>query len=133
MLTTHYKSTYAHDLAALYAEAGWGDFHENEDELQLRYTNSTFSAYFVVEDKVVGCIRVLSDRISVTWIAEILVANAFRRQGIGKKLVELVLDEFQHTDIFLETFGHAAEFFEKCGLNTRKSMVVCSKKHSIRS
>ena len=117
------------ELAGLYSDAGWGEFYGNEHILKERFENSTFSAFSTHDEKVVGCIRVLSDRVSITWIAEILVAKEYQRQGIGRELVACTLKEFQHTDIYLETFGNAAGFFEKCGLSVRPAMVVCSKKH----
>lgn len=130
MTTVEYKPIYLNDIVMLYKDVGWGDFQHHTTELEERWTASTFTAFAHHDDRVVGCIRVLSDRVSVTWIPEILVAKAFRRQGIGRELIELVLQEFRHTDIYLETFSHAAEFFEKCGLNARPGMVVCSKKHT---
>ena len=130
MITVEYNHLYINDIAELYNDAGWGDFSAHTAELEARWTSSTFTAFALQNDRVIGCIRVLSDRVSVTWIPEILVAKAFRRQGIGRELIEIVLQEFRHTDIYLETFSHAAEFFEKCGLNARAGMVVCSKKHT---
>ncbi len=129
MITTTLKTIDPRELTDLYSDAGWGEFHGSEHILLERFEKSTFSAFSTRDEKVVGCIRVLSDRVSVTWVAEILVAKAYQRQGIGRELVAYTLKEFQHTDIYMETFDKCAGFFEKCGLMARRSMVVCSKKH----
>ena len=43
-------------------------------------------------DKLVGCVRVLSDGYFFGTISEILVLPDYQRQGIGKRLMELAFE-----------------------------------------
>ena len=65
-------------------------------------------------NKLVGCLRILSDGYYFGTITELLVLPEYQRQGIGSKLLQLAKD---HTPTMLY-FGaqHEAEsFYEKNG------------------
>ena len=66
------------------------------------------------ENKLIGCLRILSDGYFFGTITELLVLPEYQRQGIGSKLLQLAKD---HTPTMLY-FGaqHEAEsFYEKNG------------------
>jgi ribosomal protein S18 acetylase RimI-like enzyme len=131
IVTEEYLENYSQDIIDLYADVGWG----KEFDLAIlhqKFRNSTLNLFCIQEQQVVGFVRVLSDMVSTTWISEIIVGKKYQGQGIGKHLLNIVTDKFQNTDIYLETFAQSAEFFEKCGLKPRTSMIVCSKKNQNR-
>lgn len=65
-------------------------------------------------DRLVGCVRVLSDGYFFGTVPEILVDPAFQRQGIGRRLMELAWEVSPTGLLFGVQPGNEA-FFEKLG------------------
>ncbi|MCL2377213.1 MAG: GNAT family N-acetyltransferase [Defluviitaleaceae bacterium] len=65
-------------------------------------------------DKLVGCVRVLTDGYFFGTVSEILVLPEYQRQGIGKKLMELAF-ESSPTSLFFGAQPEAVPFYEKLG------------------
>ena len=65
-------------------------------------------------DKLVGCVRILSDGYFFGTISEILVDPAYQRQGIGRRLMDLAW-EHSPTSLFLGAQPGNEGFFEKMG------------------
>ena len=65
-------------------------------------------------DKLVGCVRILSDGYFFGTISEILVDPAYQRRGIGRRLMELAW-EHAPTSLFLGAQPGNEGFFEKMG------------------
>ena len=67
-------------------------------------------------DVFVGFARAISDGLLTTFICELLVIEAYRGKGIGKKLVQHIWDIFPETRIDL--ISEADGFYEKLGFRT---------------
>ncbi|WP_226536815.1 GNAT family N-acetyltransferase [Fictibacillus halophilus] len=65
-------------------------------------------------DRLVGCIRILTDGYFFGTISEILVLPEFQKMGIGKRLMELAW-ETTHTSLFFGAQPGKEPFFEKLG------------------
>lgn len=117
-------------LAELYASVSWGTVLDYDDaHVRALLAGATFCATAEVSDRTVGLVRAFSDKVAVTWIAEILVHPSTQRQGIGRALVETVLSEFGHTAIYAEALVGTERFFERVGIAPRpKRIVACSRR-----
>ena len=78
-------------------------------------------------DKLVGCVRVLTDGYFFGTIPEILVLPDYRRRGIGRRLMELAF-ETSPTSLFFGAQPEAVGFYEKLGYE--KSVQSFGKKKS---
>ena len=76
-------------------------------------------------DRLVGCVRVLTDGYLFGTISEILVLPDYQRRGIGRKLMELAF-ETSPTSLFFGAQPDAVGFYEKLGYE--KSVQSFSKK-----
>ena len=65
-------------------------------------------------EKLVGCVRVLSDGYFFGTVSEILVIPEYQHKGIGKKLMELAFDT-SPTSLFFGAQPEACGFYEKLG------------------
>ena len=65
-------------------------------------------------EKLVGCVRVLTDGYFFGTIPEILVLPGYRGRGIGKKLMELAF-ETSPTSLFFGAQPNATGFYESIG------------------
>ena len=81
-------------------------------------------------DKLVGCVRVLTDGYFFGTITEILVLPDYQRQGIGKRLMELAY-ETSPTSLFFGAQPAAVGFYESLGYE--KSLQSFGKKKPRRS
>ncbi|MCB7067249.1 Acetyltransferase (GNAT) family [uncultured Clostridium sp.] len=70
-------------------------------------------------DKLVGCIRILSDGYLFGTISEILVLKEYRKQGIGRELMDRAAD-ISPTSLFFGAQPEAEGFYER--LNIEKSL-----------
>ncbi|MCE5235163.1 MAG: GNAT family N-acetyltransferase [Eubacteriales bacterium] len=113
-------------LHDLFVAVGWSDGIENPAMLKnfnVPFINSTivFSAW--AEDKLVGCVRVLSDRMFRSILYDLAVMPEFQGQGIGKELVRRCRECFPDSEWLVET-ETAAGFYEKIGFKPNKDIFL---------
>lgn len=107
------------EIVRLYRAHGWT---HASDPTRLRTAIESSSLALVAldeDDAVVGFARAMSDEAFAVYIADILVAPDRQRQGIGRALVEAILDHYP-----LERFHHqvlvaergAEGFYRRIGL-----------------
>jgi len=98
-------------------------------EYNLQYTqealNHTLNITAWNNEKLVGCVRVLTDGYFFSTVTEILVLPEYRKHGIGKHLMELAF-EASPTSLFFGAQPEAEGFYEKIGYE--KSMQSFAKK-----
>jgi GNAT superfamily N-acetyltransferase len=119
----------AAQIVDLYVSVGWGqrDAYKHSD-VEAMFAATAFFVLAEVGGKLAGAIRVLSDRVSVSWIAEIAVRPEFQRTGIGRALIDAVIGELGHTAIYAEAAAGAEGFFEAAGIRPRpRHLVACSR------
>jgi len=64
------------------------------DQIELALRHSIlFGAYRKVDGVQVGFCRVLTDFVSFGWLADVIVDDAFRGHGIGKGLMQAIVDQ----------------------------------------
>lgn len=108
------------ELQELFLSVEW-DSGNYPKKLKIALNNShcVYAAYD--GEKLVGLINALSDGIMTTYFHYLLVRPEYQDQGIGKKLVELMLDEY---DDFARkaiiAYDSEVEFYKKCGFEVGK-------------
>ncbi len=105
------------ELYALFHAVGWADGpvtpfmleHFNQSFIQ---STLVFSAW--VDGRLVGCVRVLSDRMFRSVIYDLAVAPEYQGRGIGRELVRRCISTFPKSEWLVET-QTAGAFYEKIG------------------
>lgn len=94
----------------LYKYEGWQSFSKSKI-VELLETSS----YLVIteDEKIIAFARYLTDGVMTTFVAEILVSPAFRRQGLGRMLIEEIKNRTHGTR--LELISEADGFYEYLG------------------
>lgn len=121
------------ELASLYGRCGWGSESEyNLQQLQSAHEATVFAiAVFNQQRQLVGYARVFSDNFTyITWVAEILVAPEYRRQGVGTAIMNQILLKAHHTAIYAEIFSGTEHFFNKFGITAKQKLVACSRRNT---
>lgn len=94
------------------AKGVWqGDFNETFTHIALQKTMNITAWQ---NDRLVGCVRILTDGYFFGTISEILVLPEFQKKGIGKRLMELAWDA-SPTSLFLGAQPGKERFFKKLG------------------
>ena len=85
------------DRVGLYANVGWSAYARDPDSLLRAVEQSSY----VVSARnssgtLVGLARAISDDVSICYLQDILVSSDQQRSGIGRALVERVLERYVH-------------------------------------
>ncbi len=111
-------------LHDLFVAVGWSDGGEIAPDMlknfNVPFINSTIVISAWADDQLVGCVRVLSDRIFRSVIYDLAVMPKFQNQGIGKELIRRCREHYPDSEWSVET-ETAAGFYEKLGFKPNKN------------
>jgi GNAT superfamily N-acetyltransferase len=65
-------------------------------ERALRGSSMVVGAYHATERQQVGVLRVVSDKATFAWVADVFVDESHRKQGLARAMLRLALDDPQH-------------------------------------
>ncbi|WP_296129435.1 GNAT family N-acetyltransferase [uncultured Anaerococcus sp.] len=96
----------------LYDSVGWTSYTDDMDALIKGYENSLKILAAFEDEKLLGVIRAVGDGYTIIFIQDILVLPDYQRKGVGKTLLDSMMDLYPHvrqieltTDIAPETIG----------------------------
>ena len=90
-------SVYREDeILALYKAMGWKNYYENPQMLKESYEHSLYILGAYAGEKLIGIIRVVGDGHSIIYIQDILVLLEHQRKGIGRQLLQRVLEKYSN-------------------------------------
>jgi GNAT superfamily N-acetyltransferase len=78
-------------VRGLYDHVGWRRPGSEEDIAEVLAAGPTVGAWD--EDRLVGFARALSDGRFAAYVEDVMVHEAYRRRGVGEKIVVLLLEE----------------------------------------
>ena len=112
------------ELFVSFANKVWqGDYDIKETQKALEKTIN-ITAYN--DNKLVGCIRILSDGYYFGTITELLVLPEFQHKGIGSRLLNLAKENAPTMLYFVAQPG-VEEFYEKNGCEKRMQSYIIKK------
>ena len=121
------KITYNKDTAIdaksilnLYNDAGWTAYTNTPETLIQGISNSLTVYYAWEEKKLVALLRIIGDGSTIIYIQDILVLKKFRRMGIGKNLIKMVLSDYNHVRqvVLLTDISDTTDsFYTSCGFS----------------
>lgn len=103
-------------LHELFIAVGWSD----ESEEMLDIFNQPFIGSDIVisawdNDKLVGCIRAISDKAVRSVINDLAVLPEYQNKGIGKELLKRCISNYPNSEWILGTTENNIEFYKKLG------------------
>lgn len=102
-------------LQDLFLSVGWSS-GQYPDKLQIALKNSDRVISAWDGDKLVGLINALSDGIITVYFHYILVRPEYQSSGIGKHLVQSILEEYEDfARKVLIAYDNEVPFYQKCG------------------
>ncbi|MEK4298501.1 GNAT family N-acetyltransferase [Oceanobacillus sp. FSL W8-0428] len=108
-------------LEDLYTDVGWSAYTKDVDRLQQSVENSLYVLTAWHEDELIGLIRVVGDGLSIIYIQDLLVKNAYHNQKIGSELMQSVLNKYAGVNqkvLLTEEAPNTRYFYEKNGFKS---------------
>jgi len=112
------KNLPSEQLHRLFVLVGWSDGLETPEMLNnynLPFINSTLVISAWKNDRLIGVIRVLSDKMFRSIIYDLAVDPEFKNQGIGSELIKRCMEHFPNSEWLVGTEKHIASYYEKLG------------------
>lgn len=108
------------DWAALVASLAADRFDNGRTPRQMEasFRNSFCSIIVRDGDRVVATGRALSDGVCNAYIVDVWTQSAYRRRGIGRRIVELLCEALQGQHVYLFT-DDRRDFYAACGFVPR--------------
>lgn len=82
------------DALALYQAVGWNMYTRDPKKLERAIAQSLSVLGAYDGDQLVGLIRAVGDGETILFIQDLLVLPSYQRQGIGRQLVDALVDQF---------------------------------------
>jgi len=102
------------ELSELYRVAPLGT--KLADDLETVFTNSKFKCFVFDEGNLIGGGRALADGLDCSYLADVAVHPDYQGTGIGKKIIQNLIDQSQgHKKIILYANPGTEGFYVKLG------------------
>lgn len=105
-------------LKALYEDVEWYAYTKDLDLLQQACLQSLDIFSVWQEDTLLGLVRIVGDGLTIIYIQDILVLNAYQNKGIATILMQHVLDKYKNVRqkvLLTEEAPDVRHFYEKNG------------------
>ena len=114
----HYQRTVAGvDWAAMKKVLRQDDFDNGRSpaQLQASFARSASICIAYAGAAIVGTARALSDGVCNAYVVDVWTLSAWRRRGIARRMMELVLKDLPGQHVYLFTDAETAPFYRALG------------------
>jgi ribosomal protein S18 acetylase RimI-like enzyme len=94
------------------------DNGRSPQQLEQSFANSHATCIAYVDCRIIGTARVLSDGVCNAYLVDVWTLTAFRRQGIARTMIEMLLEGLQGQHVYLFT-DDSVKFYQKAGFVER--------------
>jgi len=109
--------------------SGWAHRIGSAPEFSRLISASQRAMVAVEDEQIVGFARAITDEISNGYVSMVVVAEQYRRRGVGQALVEsLIASAPDITWVLRAGRPGAAEFFAKLGFNASSTAMERSRR-----
>lgn len=128
----HNKNINTDQLEKLYNDVEWFAYTQEMAVLQQALLQSLDVISAWNGDELVGLIRIIGDGLTIIYIQDLLVLNAYQNQGIASKLIQQTLEKFtkvRQKVLLTEEAPDVRHFYEKNGFQScdKGSLVAFAK------
>lgn len=107
------------DIMNLYKDVEWHAYTKDPIRLENAINDSLKVITAWNNDKLVGLIRMVGDNYTIIYIQDILVLQKYQGQGIGSKLLRLVLEKYKSIRqivLMTDNTKNTVNFYRKNGM-----------------
>lgn len=110
------KDLPSEQLHRLFMSVGWSDGSETSNMIKnynIPFINSTLVISAWENERLIGVVRVLSDKMFRSIIYDLLVLPEFQNKGIGKELIKRCIEHFPNSEWLVQTTEKISSYYEK--------------------
>lgn len=116
-------------LYHLFFSAGWASSYDNSDAYILKHFNIPFINSTLVisawdNERLIGTVRVLSDKFIRSVIYDLVIDPEYKNNGIGKELIRRCIEHYPNTEWLVQTENHISGYYEKIGFKVYNDVVL---------
>ena len=116
-------------LHHLFLMAGWVGVESTPDanilkNFNIPFVNSTLVISAWENERLVGVVRVLSDKIIRSVIYDLVIDPEYKNKGIGKELVKRCIEHFPNSEWLVQTEKHISGYYENIGFKLYDDVVL---------
>ncbi|MBR4434745.1 MAG: GNAT family N-acetyltransferase [Clostridia bacterium] len=107
--------------AELYVSLGWTAYLGDLRRLERAWENSLYTLGAFDGDKLVGFVRCVGDGAHTVLIQDLIVREAYHRQGIGRALMDAVFEKYADVRQMFVVTGvdtPAVDFYRALGMHS---------------
>src|SRR5690625_971239 len=128
----HNKEINKNQLARLYNDVEWYAYTQDLEVLQQAVRRSLAVISVWNDEELVGLIRIVGDGLTIIYIQDILVFNAYQNQGIAIQLMQQILKKYKNVRqkvLLTEEAPNVRHFYENNGFQScdKGSLVAFAK------
>ncbi|WP_338488237.1 GNAT family N-acetyltransferase [Ruoffia tabacinasalis] len=100
----------------LYNDVGWVSYTKKMEVLQQALRNSLEVITAWHGEELIGLIRAVGDGLTILYVQDILVLNAYQNQGVATQLMDKMLEKFKNVRqkvLLTEEAPDVRHFYEK--------------------
>lgn len=113
------------EVREIFAEAGWRAYLGDDEKLKRALENSPFLLGAFDGETLVGLIRCVGDGEHIVYVQDLIVREAHRRKGVGRKLMHRAMAQYAHVRMFTLITDAADEtanaFYRSLGMKPYES------------
>lgn len=121
------KDLPSEQLQKMFVSVGWSDGSETLDMIKnynIPFINSTLVISAWENDRLIGAVRVLSDKMFRSIIYDLLVLPEYQNKGIGKELVKRCIEHYPDSEWLVQTTESISSYYEKIGFKINKDVFL---------
>ena len=94
------------------------DFHNLRTlkQYKISFENTAVVCIAYADGHVIGTVRALSDGVCNAYIVDVWTYTPFRKQGVARRMMEIVFEQLQGQHVYLFTDDDAIGFYERIGM-----------------
>ncbi|HGF7584920.1 TPA: GNAT family N-acetyltransferase [Enterococcus faecium] len=119
------------EISELYKSVGWTHYTKDTARLEKAFEQSESLIKRNGEGKIIGVVRWITDCATIAFIQDILIHPRYQRQGIGKALLNEVLEKITsygpvRIELLTDDTEKTKKFYESVGFVQVKEMDAVS-------
>lgn len=119
----------ANEVIELYENAGLPRPTKQKERIAKMYKNSNLIASAWHNEKLVGVSRAITDFCWCCYLADLAVRDDYKKQGIGKKLIDLTKEKLgDEVMLLLLSVPSAMEYYPKAGMQKVENGFIINRK-----
>ena len=119
------KALPCNQLYDIFTAVGWADAAKTTEEIITNFNKPFINSTFVVSawdgDKLVGCVRALSDMMFRSVIYDLAVLPEYQGKNIGKELVKRCIAKCPNSEWLVATIPVRVGFYDSLGFKASDS------------